>query len=325
MRSGTQKGAALLTAIALSITMTAARAEEPTSAHELDPVERAEVLFTRAMELSAEGRETEACPMLEESLRLDAAMGTRYRLAECYEKTNRREAACRLYTEVAREAQRAGMSERESRARLRGEALSAMLARLVVWVPKEVAETPELEVTIDGRPLDREAWTGDPLPVDLGEHVLEAMAPGRKPYRRVVPVHDTSVPIELSVPTLRAQNEAPKTRRAEVTIPSTNRSTETEAPSVRATVALVLGLGGAGALLASAGIAAAALATGGLSEPTRGTSAVGIGIGGAGLVAAGVLWLVTPPAKARREGGAAMAIVPTVGPLGGGASLLGRF
>lgn len=316
MRSGTPKGAALFTAIALSTTMTAARAEEPTSAHGLGPVERADVLFTRAMELSAEGREVEACPMFEESLRLDVAMGTRYRLAECYEKTNRREAAYRLYKEVAREARRAGMIERESRARLRSEALSAMLARLVVWVPKEVAATPELEVTIDGRPLDREAWTGDPLPVDLGDHVLEAMAPGRKPYRRVVPVHDTSVPIELSVPTLRDENEAPH-----ATIPSTNRSDET--PSVRTSAALVLGLGGAGALLAGAGIAAAALATGGWAEPTSATSAVGVGLGGASLVAAGVLWLVTPPAK--REGGAAMAIVPTVGPLGGGVSLFGRF
>ncbi|MDI1447910.1 hypothetical protein [Polyangium sp. 6x1] len=324
MRSGKHRGAALLAAIVLSTTMTAARAEEPTSARGLGPVERAEVLFARAMELTAEGHEMEACPMLEESLRLDAAMGTRYRLAECYEKTNRREAAYRLYTEVAIEARRAGMTDRESRARLRSEALSALLARVVVWVPKEVAETPALEVMLDGKPLDRAAWTGDPLPVDVGEHVLEAVAPGRKPYRRVVPVGDISVPIELSVPALRDENEAsPPAPPGEATIPSAVARAETSAPSGRTTVALVLGLGGAGAFLAGAGIAGAAMATGGLSEGTRATSAVGIGLGGASLVAAGVLWFVTPPAK--RKSGAAMSLVPTVGAEGGGFSLLGRF
>ncbi|MDC3979831.1 hypothetical protein [Polyangium jinanense] len=321
--SGKHTGAALFTAIALFCTMTAARAEEPTSTHGLGPVERAEVLFTRAMELSAEGRDVEACPMLEQSLELDPAMGTRYRLAECYEKTSHRETAYRLYTEVAIEAKRAGMTDRESRARLRSEALSAMLARLVVWVPKEVAETPDLEVTIDGRPLDRAAWTGDPLPVELGEHVLEAMAPGRKPYRRVVPVRDTSVPVELSVPTLRGEHEAPPVPHVEATIPVAHASAATPAPSVRTTAALVLGVGGASAFLVGAGIAGVSLATGGLSGTTRSTSAIGLGLGGASVVAAGVLWLVTPPAK--RDSGAAMAVVPTVGPLGGGVSLLGRF
>ncbi|MDI1476855.1 hypothetical protein [Polyangium sp. y55x31] len=323
MTSGKHTGAALCTALALFTTMTVARAEEPTSAHELGPVERAEVLFNRAMELSTEGRDPEACPMLEQSLALDPAMGTRYRLAECYERTNRREAAYRLYTEVAIEAKRAGMTDRESRARLRSEALSAMLARLVVWVPKDVAETPELEVTIDGRPLDRAAWTGDPLPVDLGEHVLEAMAPGRKPYRRVVPVHDTSVPIELSVPSLRGEHEAPPAPRIEVAIPTADASPKTAAPSTRTTAALVLGVGGAGAFLVGAGIAGVAAATDGLSGPTSATSAVGIGLGGASLVAAGILWFVTPSGK--RKDSAAMTVVPTVGPLGGGFSLLGRF
>ncbi|MRG96695.1 tetratricopeptide repeat protein [Polyangium spumosum] len=324
MKSGKHTGAALLAAITLASTITPARAEDPASGHELDPVERAEVLFTRAMELSAEGREMEACPMLEQSLRLDPAMGTRYRLAECYEKTNRREAAYRLYTEVADEARRAGMSDRESRARLRSEALSAMLARLVVWVPKDVAETPDLVVTIDGAPLDRATWTGEPLPVELGEHVLEAMAPGRRPYRRVVAVHDATIPVELSVPTLRGEHEAPPAPRPVAADLPANPGGTSAAPSATTTAALVLGLGGAGAFLAGAGLGAAGLATGGLSEPVQSTAATGVGVGVGGIVAAGVLWFVTPRAK-RASGGASMALVPSFDPLGGGVSLRGRF
>ena len=323
MMSGKRTGAAIGAALALSAAIGPARAEEPPAARELGPVERAEVLFTRAMELSDEGREQEACPMLEQSLRLDPAMGTRYRLAECYEKTNRREAAYRLYTEVADEAKRAGMSDRESRARLRSEALSAMLARVVVWVPPEVAETPDLAVRIDGAPLARASWAGEPLPVELGEHVLEAAAPGRKPYRRVVSVQDALVPVELSVPTLRDEHEAPAAPRPAVAILPVKPTPKDAPPSASRTAALVLGLGGAGAFLAGAGLGGVAVATGGLSEATRATSVAGVAVGGVGIVAAGVLWLATP--SAQRTGGAAMAVVPTAGPLGGGLSLVGRF
>ncbi len=323
MRSEKQKHAAFVAAIVLTCASSStARAEDPAPPRALGSVERAELLFNRAMELAADGRVGEACPMFVQSLRLDPAMGTRYRLAECYEKTNRREAAYRLYREVTDEARREGMHDRENLSRLRSEALSAVLARLVVWVPPEVRETPELRVTLDGTTLDRAAWTGEALPVDLGEHVLEAMAPGRKPYRRIVPVIDTFVPVEVSVPSLRSEVDAPlEPRPVETTNPDAGQ--QGADTSARPAAALVLGLGGAGAFIAGVGIGGVALATGGLSESTRTTAAVGVGLGGLGIVAAGVWWLVTPSTK--RAGGVSSAILPSVGPLGGGLSVVGRF
>ena len=120
------------------------------------------------------------------------------------------------------------------------------------------------------------------------------------------------------MPTLRDEHELPPAPRAAAAIPQTDTRPESVAPSGKSTAAIVLGLGGAGAFLAGAGLGGVALATGGLSEGTRATAAAGVGLGGLGIVAAGVLWLVTPPAK--RSGGASMAVVPTAGPVGGGVS-----
>lgn len=308
---------------ALVITMaTAARAQadEPPPATGDGAAERAQLLFDRALELSRSGHDREACPMLEESLRLDPAMGTRYRLAECYEMTNRRVDAFRLYREVEDAARQAGMGERERLAKQRGDAIAAMLAPLVLWVPPEVATTKDLAVSLDGHEIERGAWVGEALMVDLGEHVLEAVAPGREPYRRVVPVREGSERVEVSIPSLRREGEAPRSP-----IPPTRVAPKApvEPTSMPHATALVLGISGASAIVVGLGIGAASMATSGLSDGTRATAGFGIGLGALGLAAAGISWLSSPE-KPRKDAGF-VTIVPGAGPLGGGISLVGRF
>jgi len=296
----------------------AARAADPT------PASSAQALFDRAMELMDEGNDARACPMLEQSLRLDPAMGTRYRLAECYEKTGRLSAAYTLYSEVTEEARLAGMTDRETRARARSEALFPMLARLVVWVPADVAQTPDLRVTLDGTPLDPTTWVGEPRIVELGEHILEATAPGHKTYRRIIPIRVPGEPVEVSVPSLHDVNEPPLAPRA-------LKAGDLATPSAGRSAALVLGLGGTGALAAGIGIAGMAAATGGLSDTTRISAGAGIGLGGLGVVAAGLTWLVTgsPPSSTQKSGaastGATVTLVPRVGWNDGGISIVGKF
>jgi hypothetical protein len=310
-----------LLAFALSLPSTTSAEEAAPGAP--NPSKSAEVLFNRAMEVMDEGDAGRACPMLEESLRLDPAMGTRYRLAECYEKTNRQAAAFSLYSQVADEAKRAGMMDREVRARTRSEALAPLLARLVVWVPPDVANTRELRVTLDGAALERSAWVGETRIVELGEHVLEATAPGRKPYRRVVPVRLASEPVEVSIPALRDENEpAPAPRYAEdATRPVPVAESSTSSGN---TAAIVLGLSGTGALVAGVGIAGMAAASGGMTDVTRASAGAGIGLGCLGVATAGVVWLVSrKSSKTSRDAG--ITLVPSVGPGDGGVSLVGRF
>src|SRR5262245_20486444 len=61
----------------------------------------AEQLYQDAYNLARAGRHAEACPMLEESDRLDPANGTKLELAQCYERTRRPASAWVLYVTVA--------------------------------------------------------------------------------------------------------------------------------------------------------------------------------------------------------------------------------
>ena len=64
-------------------------------------------------------------------------------------------------------------------ARQRAQALVPRLSKLVISVPREVAATPGLEVQRDGVAVGRALWEV-PVPVDPGEHVVTARAPGKR-------------------------------------------------------------------------------------------------------------------------------------------------
>src|SRR4051794_11740581 len=144
----------------------------------------ARVLFREARKLMDGGHFEEACPKLEESLRLDDGMGTRFNLAHCYERIGRTASAWGLFLDVASSARTASQHKREVAARKRAEALEPKLSRLLV----EVADpSPDLVVRRGGEELRRAAW-GTAMPVDPGSEIVEASAPGKRPWRRAVVV-----------------------------------------------------------------------------------------------------------------------------------------
>ena len=130
-------------------------------------------LFDEGRALGHEGRFPEACPKLEESQRLDPGLGTGFNLADCYEHVGRSASAWSLFGEVADAALHAGQAERERVARARALALEPRLGRLVVRAP------PGVVVTLDGRAVGSGAL-GSAMPVDPGDHRLEANAPGKR-------------------------------------------------------------------------------------------------------------------------------------------------
>ncbi len=141
----------------------------------------AEALFRAGRELMANGDFAQACPKFAESQRLDPKPGTLVNLALCHEKSGRTASAWSEYLEAAELARRAGQSEREGVARARARALEPALAHLVI----AQSPTPGTEVTLDGQTLG-EGVFGTPIPVDFGDHVLRAAAPGKK--TRILPV-----------------------------------------------------------------------------------------------------------------------------------------
>lgn len=159
----------------------------------------AEKLFNDAIALVTAGKYAEACPKLEESQRLDPALGTQFNLADCYEHTGRKGSARRLFIEVADAAKAAGKAEREKSSRERAAALEAVAPRLTITVPPPVAAL-RIEVVIDGAPFPQAKWNRA-QPFDAGTHTVVTSAPGKKPFEAKIALQDGKSS-EVTIPEL---------------------------------------------------------------------------------------------------------------------------
>src|SRR5262249_30460139 len=119
---GAMKSAALFLAIASALTAATARAQPQTS--------RADDLFQQGRADVRSGNWSAACPKFAESLRLEAAPGTRLNLAECEEKAGHLVRAVTLLHQAA--AQLAESDQRRPFADERARAIEARIARIVV-------------------------------------------------------------------------------------------------------------------------------------------------------------------------------------------------
>ena len=142
-----------------------------------------------------------ACPKLAASQKLDPGMGTKFRLADCYEKIGKTASAWALFISLGDESRAAKRKDREEVARKRAAELAPKLARMTISVAPESAKLASLEVRRDGIALDKAVW-GVPLPVDPGEHFLTATAPGKKAWESKPVVALPSKTVEVTIPAL---------------------------------------------------------------------------------------------------------------------------
>jgi hypothetical protein len=141
----------------------------------------AETLFEQAKVHMASGDYTAACAEFAESYRIDPATGTLMGLALCHEAMGATASAWAEFTATAEAALRDHRADREHLARERAAALAPVLSKLTIRVSDAAARTPGLEVRRDGSPVGTALW-GLAVPVDPGDHVIEASAPGRKTW-----------------------------------------------------------------------------------------------------------------------------------------------
>jgi tetratricopeptide (TPR) repeat protein len=135
-----------------------------------------EALFQEGRRLMKAGDFASACSKLEESFRLDPALGTLVNLASCEEQLGHTATAWQHWRAAA--DQLPSGDKRRATAVARAGALEKVLPRLTIALGPEVS--PEAEVKRDGVRLGR-ASLGLPLPVDPGRHVVVVAAPGREP------------------------------------------------------------------------------------------------------------------------------------------------
>lgn len=183
-------GLMLLTTLAGMAVSSVARADDSAAA---------QALFDQAKKAMSAHRYPEACPKLEESLRLQEAVGTLLNLADCYEKEGKLASAWSRFLEVATKARAAGQSARARIGRDRAAALAPKLSNLVVDVAASRADG--LEIRRDGTLVGEAEW-GSAIPADAGTHTIDATAPGRKPWSETVLVTDGATTARVSVPDL---------------------------------------------------------------------------------------------------------------------------
>lgn len=328
----------LSVALASCLLMVGARAATAQSAADKATAEQ---LFDEARALMAARQFAEACPKLEVSLRLDAALGTRLNLAACYEEIGQLASAWGMYREAEDLAAKQGQGKRVKFAQERAAALLPRLPRLVVEVP-EAVRVEGLRITRDGTLLDATLY-GASIYVDPGERLLTIAAPGYQTAKVQVQAFEGQE-VRAVAPSLIAEP-----------VPVAPEVAEVEPSAVSATVLIdrgrsrrLAGLAAMGAGVVGLGVGAGfglwakrtwddakadgrcdlvtnqctaagqSLADDARRRATVSTIAVGLG---AAVLATGVVLYFTAPRPERR----AVVVMPSAAPGAGGLSVSGYF
>lgn len=321
-----------------------ARAADPIKKANPADAALAEALFKEARDLMRSKNYAAACPKFAESYRLDPGLGALLNLAACHEAQGKIATAWGEYRDADAQALRTNDKSRQKFAAEHASALEPRLPKLVLTMREPPAN---LEVSRDGTALGT-ASLGTPLPIDPGEHRIEATAPGFLPWSTKVQAKEGRR-VEVEIPALEAAPEEPaKVDTGGPNGPDRATPPPNEGWSGR-TVAGVL-VGGAGiAGLAVGGVFVALTASkkSEADEPNNcdaqkkcqedGITAIesaktfawganiALGAGAALLVAGGVLLLTggeSDPAPATEP---AVSVLPFVGPEGGGIGARIRF
>lgn len=176
-------------------------------ARDVSPEDLAQELFARAAEHMLAGNTAAACPLLEESQRLDQRLGTQFNLAACYEQTGKLASAHRLFAEVAEAALALGYEERALLAQARVSALEPRLSKLNIVVL--ASQRDRVEVERDGSLLAAEE-IGIAVPVDAGVHTVRVSGEGLDGWWVEIPVPGEPGEHTVLVPVLTEKTLAPQ-------------------------------------------------------------------------------------------------------------------
>jgi hypothetical protein len=311
----------------------------------------ATALFDEGRKLMAAHKYAEACPKLAESQRLAPSGGTLINLADCYEHAGQTASAWGAWKDVAARANAAGKADVEQNAVRHANELEASLAKVTVTVTNE-SDVPGLAVKRDGIAVGH-AEFGLPIPVDPGDHVVEAIAPGKKAWSAHVQVaakqtdahvtvllvnDDAAATPAAGVPT-GTGTTAGATTGAPATAPATAAPASSDGTTQRTIGWTAVGVGGVGVVVGTIfGISAISKASDAKNEGCSGKtcttpqgvtdtkSAISAGnastialVAGGVVAAAGVVVVLTAPS------GPHVRVSPAVGQGYGGFSLDGSF
>jgi hypothetical protein len=315
------------------------------SAQDANSAAAAEALFREGRQLMDARRYAEACEKFQASYELDVALGTLLNLANCYELDGQLASAWARFIEAETMARRAS-DTRGLVARDRAAALEPRLVRVRVVVRHRIEG---LRVTVDGREFAPASW-GSAIPIDPGDIVWTATAPGYQPHVQSIHAETEGTTVDVEVPPLVAAPESdaeldrppPETGRVAPPEP------EPDASHGRAG-AWALGGAGVGSLVAGVALGVSAnslwdpsacpVGTDGVRRcPTaaaqddaeaaklRANLSTGLFVAGGVFLTAGTVWLIaTRRDDDDDEMTARISVVPVVQPNGAGLVVGGSF
>jgi hypothetical protein len=274
----------------------------------------AEALFREGRALLERGELAPACAKLEASNALDPSSGTLLNLAACRLRQGRTATAWAHFVSAQRLAENQGRAEQANEAKRRALELEPRLSTLTLLA----AEAPRgLEVRRNGQILQR-ASLGTAVPVDPGQIVIEASAPGYQSERLELTVGEAADRRVLEIPTLRraiAHAAVEPSAAAGADTPGRDAPTRVRSRALP----WVIGGAGAGALVAGSVFGVLALSSNSTAEDhcnagrslecdetekRRNSQALASSIGfGIGLVGVGVaaIWLLADDAGRPRS------------------------
>jgi hypothetical protein len=210
----------------------------------------AQALFDSAEELRSAHRYDEACPKLEEVVRLvPSGGGAKMALARCYEEAGRLSSAWATYVLAANAAKASGQADRAKSAGDRAVALKPRLSALTIATPPALGELPGLEIKRDGKPLAQVEW-GVPVAVDSGAHVITVTAPGKKSMRVALEVKGEATTTVVPLPEGLEDVPLPPPLLSPSTVPPPDT-----APRARGQATWAWPVGGVGVILAGVSVA----------------------------------------------------------------------
>jgi hypothetical protein len=309
-------------------------------------VSSAEALFREGRKLMKEQKLAEACEKFEASERIDDSVGTLLNLADCREKNGQLATAWATFLKAA-SAARTRHDDHEAAAKQHAAALEPRLAYLTISVP-EASKVDGLVIKRDDAVVDTALWnTG--VPVDAGRYKISGEAPGHEAWSTVVDVREERQRASVEVPRFKPLRELSKVvvpdakaQPAPRSVPDGQAEHEDELPPSRFTTlrkvsiaSAVVGVGGIGAGvyfgLTAKDLAKQSdaicpdrvcpdphgLALNHTAQRDALVSEVLLGVGGAAVAGAVVMWVVGAPSHAT--------IVPTANDHEAGVSLVGTW
>jgi hypothetical protein len=156
-------------------------------------------LFAEGKALMDTGKYAEACAKFDAARALVTSTGAVLSLGDCYEKNGQTASAYGAFKEAGILARRLGEKDREAEAKRRADLAEPRLSKLVIEVSPGNRGT--VSVQQNGRPVPPAAL-GSAVPVDPGEHTVDASSPGKQTWKRVVRIEAAPGTVTVTVPVL---------------------------------------------------------------------------------------------------------------------------